>query len=91
MYFSFSSYLEKCDTRLSVRWLYIKVIWTSWEERVRFQSWSCPTLQPFTFSSCSALAAVIFTVTPLTAESDGPTAILHLFSLLEIIACKSDY
>lgn len=70
--------------------MYIKVIWTSREERARFQTWSCPTLQPFAFSSCSALAAVLSYVI-LTAESDGSAAILYLFSLLEIIVCKSDY
>lgn len=73
--------------------MYIKVIWTSWEERVRSQKkkWDCPTLRPFPFSSFSALPATPSYVTPLAAASDGPTAILYLFSLLEIVACKSDY
>lgn len=55
------------------------------------KSWNCPTLQPFAFSSFSAPPAILTSVIPLTVASDGPTAILYLFSLLEIITCKSDY
>lgn len=84
MYFSFSSCLEKSYSRFSVRWMYIKMMWTSWEERVRSQeSWNPPTLQSFAFSSFSALPAILSYVTPLAAASDGPTAILYLLSLLE--------